>query len=136
METTEKLTKQEFELGLKQFRGSTQYHEHIFPGVLALKLTDGCQYIKLEADAGWLFDTIAFYQFHRLIHPLSIQFWKLHKTTDKYLLECIPDDEWISKHKLSKGTSIVTVQCFGKTFPLDYFDIWVQDGVAMLPSEY
>ena len=136
MKTTEKLTKEEFKLGLKQFRGTSEYHEHIFPGVLALKLTDGANFVRQEAQAGWLFDAISFFQSHRLIIPLPIQFWRLRKVKDQFLLECIPDEQWLSKHKLINRTSIVNADCIGKTFPVEHFEIWVQDGVAMLPSEY
>ena len=59
MKTTERLTKQEFELGLKQFSGTQQYWEHKFPGSKTLRLTDGCRFVREEAEARWLFNAIA-----------------------------------------------------------------------------
>ena len=135
MKSTQNFTKQEFELALKQFGKNTKCHIHIFPGACTLRISHGCLFVKLEADAGWLFDSIAYYQFHKLIHPLHFQIWKLYKETDKWILECLPDKEWLLENKLSR-TSILSTEIADKYFPVDDFEIWVIDRIAMLPSEY
>ena len=136
MELTKNLTKQEFELALKQFGKNTKCHIHIFPGACTLKISHGCLFVKLEADAGWLFNSIAYLQFHRLIHSLPLQIWRLFKKEDKLILECLPDKEWLLKNKLSNRTSILSAEFTDKTFPLDHFELWVINRIAMLPSEY
>ena len=92
MRTTEKLTKEEFALGLKKFIGTEQYWDHKLLGAFTLRLTDGCNYVRVEAEARWLFDTIASLQFdHRIqLHPF--QRWQLKKLEDSWSLECIQDD--------------------------------------------
>lgn len=136
METT-KLTKSEFELGLKQFTGTTSYHEHRCPGAKTLKLTDGCQFVKVEAEAGWLFDIIADLQYHQLIQLYPFQMWRLSKENDNYWrLECRKDEEWLFKGIRSKGTIMLATGASNKEFPLDNLEIWNISGTCLLPSEY
>ncbi len=125
MKTTERLTKQEFELGLKQFTGRTQYHKHLYPGAITLMLTCGCQFVKVEAEATWLFNAIASLQSDQRIQPHPFQIWQLNKWEGRWLLECRRDD---GEHVLSKISNT--------DFPLDHIELWVLDGIALLPSEY
>jgi hypothetical protein len=125
MKTTERLTKQEFELGLKQFIGTQQYWEHKFPGSTILRLTDGCRFIREEAEATWLFDAIATLQSDQRIQPQSFQMWQLKRWEGRWRLECRADD---GEHVLTKISN--------SDFPLHHIELWVLDGIALLPSEY
>ena len=126
MKTTEKLSREEFELGLKQFIGTQNYWEHNVPGAFTLILTDGANYIRQEAQAYWLFDLIATFQFDDRIQLHPFQMWQLKKLDEFWILECTRDD---GEHMLTKIIDY-------SDFPIDLIDIWVFDGVALLPSEY
>jgi len=126
MKTTDKLTKEEFTLGLKQFIGTQYYWEHFIPGALRLKLTDGCNFVRQEASAFWLFDMIASYQYDDRINLYPFQIWQLTQKEDHWLLECRGDE----------GQSMLTHRLDYSDFPIDHIEIWVLDGVALLPSGY
>jgi hypothetical protein len=126
MKTTDKLTGQEFELGLKQFFGTTQYWEHFIPGAFRLRLTDGCNFVRQEAGAFWLFDMIASYQYDERIKLYPFQIWQLTRKEDHWSLECRRDD----------GQHMLTSRISYSDFPIDHIEIWVLDGIALLPSEY
>jgi hypothetical protein len=125
MKTTERLTKQEFELGLKQFIGTQQYWEHKFSGSKTLRLTDGCRFVREEAEATWLFNAIATLQSDERIQLHPFQIWLLKRWEGRWRLECRRDD---GEHVLTKISNT--------DFPLDHFEVWVVDNVALLPSEY
>ena len=126
MKTTDKLTKENFELGLKQFIGTQQYWEHKLPGAFLLRLTDGCNFVRQEAGAYWLFDMIASYQYDRRISLHPFQIWQLKRMDDYWSLECRRDD----------GEHMLTTRINYSDFPIDHIEIWVLDGIALLPSEY
>ena len=126
MKTTDKLTSQEFALGLKQFIGTTQYWEHFIPGSFRLRLTDGCNFVRQEAGAFWLFDMIASYQHDARISLYPFQIWQLKRLEDQWILECTKDT----------GQHMLTHRISFSDFPIDHIEIWVLDGIALLPSEY
>ena len=126
MKTTEKLTKEDFALGLKQFIGTEQYWEHKLPGAFLLRLTDGCNFVRTEAEARWLFDIIASGQYSSRISLHPFQIWNLNKKDDHWLLECRSDD----------GIQMHSRRIEYSDFPIDHIEIWVLDGIALLPSEY
>jgi hypothetical protein len=125
MKTTERLTKQEFELALKGFIGTQQYWPHQFPGSKILRLTDGCRFVREEAEATWLFNAIASLQSDHRIQPHPFQMWQLKRWEDRWVLECRRDD---GEHVVTKISNF--------DFPLHTFEVWVVDNVALLPSEY
>ena len=114
---------------LKEFHGTTMYHKHLFPGRPALLITDGCQYIRDELKANWLFDAILSYQVDLLKQHINFQIWELKqlRVDLSWLLTCRED-------KNSKP--IVRQSIEFSDFPIDYIKIWVIDKVALLPSEY
>jgi hypothetical protein len=114
---------------LKDFHGTTGYHKYLFPGRPALLITDGCQYIRDELNAYWLFDAILSYQADLLKRNINFQIWELkqlriHLT---WLLTC-------REHKNSKPIVRQTIEF--SDFPIDYIKIWLIDNIALLPSEY
>ncbi len=121
METTE------IKQALDNFKGTSQYYLHYFPGELKLLLTDGCDYIREKCEANWLFDSILSYQLKSQIREEPFQVWKLQKQ---------PDETW---HLLCEdgNKKVIAVQSIEYSdFPLEEIVIWLVDGVAMLPSEY
>ena len=126
MNTTEKLTKEDFELGLKQFTGTNQYWNHDVPGACKLRLTDGCHFVRQEAKARWLFDLMAHLQFHKHVGQTFSQHWTLKKVDPNWVLEC----------RNAKGEILSSRKIESTDFPLEQIDIWLYGGVCLLPSEY
>jgi len=126
METKQKLSPDQLMNTLAGFIGTFTYHTQKI-GYLTLNLTDGCDFLRHEADCFWLFDAILSYQEHNKVKNESFQVWKLQKQEDStWLLQCEDGN---------KGVLIVQKIEFSD-FPLNSIEIWVVDGVAMLPSEY
>jgi hypothetical protein len=126
MKAAEKLTKEEFELGLKQFIGTSQYWKHECPGSKTLLLTDGCNYVRQEGDARWLFDMLAVLQKERIVYLQRVQHWQL---TRLYI-------GWVLELRGYDGQTLLPMRIDNSDFPIDELDIWICDGVALLPSEY
>ena len=126
METKEKLTKEDFELGLKQFTGTKQYWHHDVPGACKLRLTDGCNFVREEAKARWLFDILSHLQFDKRIGPHFSQHWTLKKLDTNWVLEC----------RNAQGELMAARKIDSTDFPLEKIDIWLYGGIALLPSEY
>ena len=121
-----KITPEQLQRSLAGFIGTFTYHSHRI-GDLQLYLTDGCDYLRHAAECFWLFDAILSHQTNQKVKEQSFQVWKLRKLSDgTWLLRCEDGN-----------LGIITVQKIKYSdFPLDEIDIWVTDGVAMLPSEY
>ena len=108
-------------LQLDQFTGTEKYHKvsPLYPFVL----TDGVRYLADEGKAWWLLDAIASY---RKREPFQV--WSLDVAPDKTALLLMRED---------KDAPILVKQHIEYTdFPLDRVEVWVIDGVALLPSEY
>ena len=109
---------------LEQFTCTEQYH--ILDCMRQLKCTDGVAHLAKEGNAFWLIDAIVS---HCRKEP--VQFWHLEVTEKKKggksaLLTMREDSD----------QPILVSQKIGYTdFPFSV-DIWVFDGVAILPSEY
>ena len=109
---------------LAQFTCTEQYH--ILDCMRQLKCTDGVAHLAKEGGAFWLIDAIASYQ-----RKEPCQFWHLEVTEKKKggksaLLTMREDSD----------QPILVSQKIGFTdFPFSV-DIWVMEGVCLLPSEY
>ena len=114
---------------LKQFHGTTQYHKHLFPGKFPIILTDGCNYVREECKAYWLFDAILSYQADKALRGVNFQVWELRqlKKDLTWQLTCRADTD---------KKPLITQVIEYSDFPIDYIKIWVIDNVALLPSEY
>ena len=114
---------------LKQFRGTTEYHKHLFPGKSPILLTDGCKYIRDECKAYWLFDAILSYQCDKILKGINFQIWELNrlKLDLTWQLTCRED---------TGKKPLIRQSIEYSDFPLDYVKIWVIDKIALLPSEY
>lgn len=122
-----KSTDQRFLRTLKGFHGTSQYHRHQQADGQFLLLTDGCEYVRQNAGdfACWLFNHIL--SFQRLLKKHRFQVWRLNKQEDNsWFLECQDGNEVFLVGK--------EIEFF--EFPADHFELWVVDGVALLPTEY
>ena len=114
---------------IKQFRGTTEYHKHLFPGKSPILLTDGCKYIRDSCKAYWLFDAILSYQCDKILQGINFQIWELNrlKLDLTWQLTCRED---------TGKKPLIRQSIEYSDFPMDYVKIWVIDKIALLPSEY
>lgn len=125
MEIIERRSKKDFQAALKHFIGSEQYHRNRLPNGKYLLLTDGCHYVLDKGEAYWLFDLILSWQLKLRKHRFQI--WKLEKQTDNTrFAECTDGNNIFI---VGQEIGIVDI-------PVDKIEIWVIDGVAILPTEY
>jgi hypothetical protein len=101
----------------------------LFLGKSPILLTDGCNYVKDEFKANWLFDDILIYQDGPVLKKVNFQIWELQQSRKdlKWLLTCKEDKN--KKPLISQSIEF-------SDFPIDYIKIWVIGSVALLPSEY
>lgn len=123
---TKKKTANEIQQELEYFTGTFGYHKHAI-GNVELLLTNGCDYIRREAGAFWLFDAILSYQTHEEVKGLYHQVWRLVR---------LPDESWKLICEDGNNNPVVQQDIEYSDFPLPGFRIWVIDGVALLPTEY
>jgi len=123
---TKKKTAEEIQDVLDCFVGTFGYHTHQL-GNQKLLLTDGCDYVRREAQAFWLFDLILSHQMSKSIQEIHHQVWKLKKQ---------PDETWLMNCEDGNKNLILSQKIEFSDFPLPEISIWVLDGVALLPSEY
>src|SRR5450759_5347845 len=114
---------------LKMFRGTSDYHKHLFPGKSPILITDGCKYVRDECKVYWLFDAILRYQCEKILRDIKFQVWELKRLK--------VDLSWQLTCREDTGTKPLIRQTIEfSDFPLDYIKIWLIDKVALLPSEY
>ncbi len=76
---TKKKTVEEIHEALECFTGIFEYHAHR-TGDLKLLLTDGCDYIRREAEAYWLFYSILVHQMDK-IDQQEVHQSRIHQKT-------------------------------------------------------
>jgi hypothetical protein len=90
-----------------------------------MNLTDGCHFIRENAGAYWLFDLILSWQMQ--LKGYEFQVWKLIKQGDgTWFIHC--DD--------GNGKTLAGQEIPYSDFLLDQLELWLIDGVCLLPSEY
>lgn len=139
-ETTQKVT----EGDLTRFSGTEQYYRHnqrLFPH---LALTDGCHFLRENAQCYWLFDAIASHIFHnKRLQKYRLEnvglFWELVvEEDDSATLTCYLDREQELDHQKIPYTDIGNYTDIERlriwTYPTLFGDrvVWV----CLLPSEY
>lgn len=121
------MTTQEFQDTLQIFSGTEEYFIHKSVDGGKLLLTEGCNFVREEANAYWLFDLILSYQSHRCMYEQYFQAWKLQKqVNDTWLIVCYDGNDYI----------LVSQQIPYSDFPISYISIWIMGNVALLPSEH
>ena len=127
METSVKITKEEFNRSLSGFHGTENYYEHRLHNGLSMNLTDGCDFVRANAANGayWLFDLILSWQ--NKLKGETFQVWKLEKQ---------PDETWTIECRDGNNNFLAAQEIPYSDFPLDKFEVWLIDQVCLLPSEY
>lgn len=106
---------------LNQFTGTEKYYKYF-----NLKLTDGSYFLAQEGQCFWLLDVILSYQL-KLSH-IHFQIWQLEKNED--------DSAVITMKEDSDKPVLVKQRIPWTDFPLEEVELWLIDGVLILPSEY
>ena len=121
------MNQQQIREGIEQFAGTTAYHR-LSPLHGRLVATDGVAWLCREANCYWLLDAIASYQPRALRDPAlrDCQFWTLKVKDGKGTLTVERDRDDIAFKQDIEYTD----------FPLNEVRIWVESGVALLPSEH
>ena len=123
---TKTISPAEFQSTLAGFIGTFKYHIHqLFK--LSINLTDGCDYVRREARAYWLFDAILSHQLTSTVNKQPFQVWRLKKQED---------DTWSLICEDGNKNILATQRIEFSDFLIDEITIWLVNGVAMLPTEY
>lgn len=110
---------------LDNFYGTSQWYKH---WTRKLTYTDGIHFL-VENGAAWLVDAIASYQGEKALKSPRLQdfqLWELKVTGNSAVLTCKGD---------SGEKPVVTQNIEYTDFPFS-ITIWVEGGVALLPSEH
>ncbi len=115
----------EFKDTLAGFTGTENYYLHHLTNGMTMKLTDGAQFVREFGNAYWLFNIILSWQMK--LHTFPFQVWRLQKQGDgSWFIQCMDGDD-----------HILGCQEIGYTeFPVAQLEIWLVDGVCLLPTEY
>jgi hypothetical protein len=113
---------------LRQFTCTESYHKHLYPGKSPILLTDGCDFIRNECKAWWLFDAILSYRCEKILRHVNFQIWELRQSKKdlSWLLTCKKD---------SDQKPLISQKIEFSDMPIDYLKIYVIGGIALLPSE-
>jgi hypothetical protein len=113
---------------LAQFTGTEGYHKHLFPGKSPILLTDGCDFIRNECKAWWLFDAILSYQCEKILRNVNFQIVELRQN--------MKDLSWLlTIREDSNLKPLISQRIEFSDFPLDYLKLYVIQGIVLLPSE-
>lgn len=111
----------ELENGLAQHYGTTQYYRG---ELLPFKYTDGVHYLWNNADCYWLLIAIGSYQ-----RTEPFQVWTLKKTGEGNAAILTMKEDSDEPNKVAQKIPYTN-------FPLDEIELYLIDGVLILPSEY
>jgi hypothetical protein len=117
-------TEAEIRDALRCATGTSQYHKWSFiPG--APKATDGVVALAEDAEAWWLLDAIVSHQGNPGLDP-AFQVWTL----------VVAPDNTATLQGCNDVTPVVTQEIEYTDFPLFSIELYVINGVILLPSEY
>jgi len=123
---TKTISPADFQSTLAGFTGTFKYHIHqLFE--LCMNLTDGCDYVRKEARAYWLFDAILSHQLTSIVNKQKFQVWRLKKQED---------DTWLLICEDGNKNNLAKQHIEHSNFLIPEITIWLVDEVAMLPTEY
>ena len=106
---------------LMQFIGTEHYWS-----VMGHNVTDGIKFL-MENGASWLVTDIIGWQCDSKVKGKSFQIWRLEVKDNKGVLTMRED---------SNMPVVIRKEYSYTDFPLDEIEIWVVDGIMLLPSEY
>ena len=109
---------------INQATGTTAYH--IFSPIKGYPvITDGVRAVAEAAECFWLLDIIGSYQGDKRLDK-DFQVWALTKN----------EDNSAKVQGYNDTTLIITQEIEWTDFPLHDIELWVENGVILLPSEH
>ena len=111
------------ESDLEGFTGTESYYKHA-SGML---YTDGIKFLAENAEAYWLLDLVASYQREEKVKKEGFQTWELVKKENNEAVITLED---------GNNNKILSQKIPYTDFPLAKVEVWLIDGVLILPSEY
>jgi hypothetical protein len=114
---------------LNGFCGTECYHRH-WSG--RLMWTDGMEFLAEQCGAYWLLDIIASYQGETVIcqneRAMEFQVWTLKVLEGRKAVVTMKLD--------SEEPDLIRQEIEFTDFPMSSVEVWVEGGVALLPSEH
>lgn len=110
---------------LAQFTGTETYYNHSL-GNMKLYLTDGCHFIREQCEAYWLFDLILSHQLSKNVKSEQFQVWKFQKRVNDWIITCSNGNDKLLVKQIIEYSD----------FPLNEITIWLEENIALLPSEH
>lgn len=116
----------ELQNGLYHFHGSEEVYK-IYPNLV---ITEGVKWLCESAECFWLLDVIFSYQCHHQVKREPFQTYTLTVTVDDNgrrtgQVVCTDGNDRV----------LMTQELEYTSFPLASIDLWLENGVIMLPSE-
>ena len=122
------MTPNELELRLRQFLPSSIRHEHR----TGLHFSDGIHYLVNNYEFDWLIVAIAHHQTDPVLQMIAelkrFQSWELSNAANPYL--------YCFRNTLQQTTPAISQPLWSNQFPLEALQLFLIEGVLMLPSEY
>lgn len=110
---------------LDHFTGSEHWYRH--PMAAHITYTDGAQHVAATGGAYWLLDAIVSHQLDRRVNREPFQVWTLKVARDRSAMLCCKDGD---------GYVVAVQKIVFTDFPLPEIELWLQNDVIFLPSEY
>lgn len=110
---------------LDHFTGSENWYRH--PLAPHITYTDGAQHVAEAGGAYWLLDAIVSHQYDAKVRHESFQVWKLNVADNRTAMLLCED---------GNGNVIAEQAIEFTDFPLPDIELWLQNDVIFLPSEY
>lgn len=118
------LTIEKLKAELLGFTGTENYYKH----PLGLRYTDGVKHLAELAGAYWLLDAIASWQPKASKIDEEFQLWELTVNANRSAVLCFKQD--------SNLPAAIKQEIEYTDFPVGSFRLYVEQGIALLPSEH
>ena len=112
------------EKGLANFTGTEKYYKHW----LGFNYTDGVSFLARKANCFWLIDAVGSYQRKPKVKKIDFQLWTLKVSEKKSAVLEMKED--------TDEPVIIRQKISFTTFPLEKIELFFQNNVLFLPSEY
>lgn len=107
---------------LLEFTGTEKYYRHTF----GMKYTEGVAELAKQFSCFWFLDVIASWQIYPKVRNERFQSWKLIKKVNRFEVVATNGNyAQIAKQIIEHSD-----------FPHEEAEVWVEDGIMLLPSEH
>lgn len=121
---SDELTIEKLKAELLGFTGTENYYKH----PLGLRYTDGVKHLAEIAGAYWLLDAIASWQPEASKIDDEFQLWELTVNADRSAVLSFKQDTTLP--------AAIRQEIEYSDFPIGSFKLYVEQGIALLPSEH